>query len=250
MSGQSRQDDPVTLAIDAHVHLHDPRRMVATLDHARTALCAVTGTDGIGVLLLAERQGTDLFGDLQAILPGSGEPEALWRDEARSLLVVAGRQIVSAESLEILGLATRRKPEDGRPAVEIVSALLDDGAVVVLPWGVGKWLGARGRLVDHLLARFGREQVFLGDNGGRPWFWPMSRRRGARILAGSDPLPLPGAERAIGRYGFILRTPFDRDRPAASLRGALRSPLAVEPFGRQRRLPGFLAEQAQLRIGA
>jgi len=49
----------------------------------------------------------------------------------------------------------------------------------------------------------------------------LGRRRGFKVLAGSDPLPLAGEERRIGRYGVRVRAEFDPEAPAESVRRML-----------------------------
>ena len=67
------------------------------------------------------------------------------------VLVIAGRQIVSAERIEVLALGTRTQIPDGQPLAATIDAVRADGALAVLPWGFGKWWGARGRMVDAYL---------------------------------------------------------------------------------------------------
>lgn len=199
--------------------------------------------------MLTEREGYDVFSSLRAELLETAEAESLWLDESRRLLVVAGRQIVSREGLEILGLFLAAPVElEGRPANEIIAAIRAHDALPVLPWGVGKWLGPRGRLVDRLLD--GEGELFLGDNAGRPGFWPVPRfRRGIRVLPGSDPLPIDGAEAAIGSFGCLLNCELPPDRPAAALRRALRDPaIELVRFGRLASPFRFAVDQARLRV--
>lgn len=239
---------PATLAIDAHVHLHDPESAVAVLRGAGERLVD-GGADRTGVAMLAERAGFDVFERLRPRLLATSEPEALWLDGTRRLLVLAGRQIVSSEGLEILGLATMARIEDGAPAADIVARLDAEDALVVLPWGVGKWLGRRGRIVDELLAAAKPGRLFLGDNGGRPGFWPVPRFAGRRLLSGSDPLPLPGSSVSIGRSGSLVRGELAMEAPSASLKRILRDGGAsVVPFGNMEGPLRFFANQVRLRL--
>ena len=122
----------------------------------------------VPVLMLAEQSGSDVFAYLADHLSPCAEPDALWYEaDGARMLIVAGRQIVSDEGLEILALACREPIEDGRPASTIVAELSARDALVVLPWGAGKWLGERGRLLGRLLAQ---EQG--GIVAGRQWRTP------------------------------------------------------------------------------
>jgi hypothetical protein len=238
------------VAIDAHVHLHDARDAVRTLEQAAATFSRAAPDAQMGVCMLAERDGFDVFSSLRSRLRGTAEAESLWLDEGRTLLVVAGRQIVSLEGLEILALATAAPIRlEGWPAGEIIAALRAHDALPVLPWGVGKWLGPRGRLVDRLLTQ--EPDLFLGDNGGRPGFWPVPRfGRGARVLPGSDALPFTGSAFAIGGFGCLVNCDLPADRPAEALRRALRDPeIEAVRYGALAGPLRFAVDQARLRLG-
>jgi hypothetical protein len=238
----------VRVAIDAHVHLHSPSEALSALRTAQNRLAAAGGE--IGVLMLAERQGYDVFDSLRRDLIVTDEPESLWFDESRSLLVLAGRQIVSSEKLEILALATNARMSDGAPAEKVIDDMDAADAIVVLPWGVGKWLGKRGALVDRLISSADRARLFLGDNGGRPALWRVPQFDGKlKTLAGSDPLPLPGWPQAIGSFGSAMRMVLEASTPSASLKRALRDPATpLEPFGSLANPFRFLVDQTRLRL--
>jgi len=235
------------IAIDAHVHLHDEAGALPLLRTAAANLARSCPQATQAVVMLAERQGFHVFERLRPRLVPTGEPEAMWLDEDRGLLLLAGRQLVSAEGLEILGLATRLELPDGLPARDILAAYREADAILVLPWGVGKWLGRRGRLVDSLLER--HPDLLLGDNGGRPRLWRVPRFGGRPLLSGSDPLPIAGSERAVGRFGSIVEGRLPPDMPAAALKALLRdSRTAIRPFGAPASLPRFLRDQSRLRL--
>ncbi|WP_243450865.1 hypothetical protein [Sphingosinicella sp. CPCC 101087] len=238
------------IAIDAHVHLHDEADAQRTLELALETFRRAAGRVDVAVCMLAERTGFNVFESLRTKLVGTAEAESIWLDGSRRLLVLAGRQIVSAEGLEILGLAALVPDRlEGRPAREIIADLLEIGALPVLPWGAGKWIGRRGRLVDRLIGE--TTGIFLGDNGGRPIFWPVRRfARGVRVVAGSDPLPVAGAWTAIGSFGSLLHGALPIDTPAAALRRCLRDPeIRLVRYGRLATPLRFAFDQARLRSG-
>ncbi|MGB6222648.1 hypothetical protein [Haloferula sp.] len=137
------------------------------------------------------------------------------------LLVIAGRQVVTAERVEVLALATASEFEDGRPLSETIESVKAAGGIAVLPWGVGKWFGERGRLVEQAVREHG---VMVGDNAGRPLGWPKpSLFSEFPVIPGSDPLKAEGEERMVGSYGFVLEADFDPKRPAESIRRSLRA---------------------------
>jgi hypothetical protein len=239
------------ILVDSHVHFHNPVRAMDDLRQAAVAFAAAGGSEATGVVMLAERAGYDVFQQLQSQLSPTWELNSLWFWHGNQrLLVVAGRQIVTSEGLEILGLATRLPLPDGLPANQVLARLDDADAIIVLPWGVGKWLGRRGKIVDGLLERARPGRLFLGDNGGRPNWWTVPQfSRGVPILAGSDPLPLPGSSRTIGRFGSVIDVQLPEYTPAARLKCALRDPATrISTYGRLAPSLRFIADQARLRF--
>jgi hypothetical protein len=182
-----------------------------------------------------------------------GSSRVLTHRGGDAILVIAGRQIVTAEHLEVLALGFVDEIADGRPIRDVVCAVRDRGAVAAIPWGFGKWWGRRGRLLRHVIET--ETLLYLSDNGGRAGVLPRSRtfawaeQRGVPTLAGSDPLPLRSHEARAGSYGCIL----DDWRPTASpanvilarLHALTRSPAT---FGRLSSLPAMIQSQAALRL--
>ena len=239
-----------TAIIDGHVHIHACYDIDRFLDNAYRNLSRVAGApERAGfpirfVLCLTECAGDDYFGALRARASGQStdgagtlrrwsvsqtqEPESLvLRSAERRLFVVAGRQVACREGLEVLLLGTRVCPSDGQPIAELLAQAEQLEAPHVIPWGAGKWFFGRGKLLSRLLREHRSSLFFLGDEGGRPGFWPYPRhfteaaRLGVRDLPGTDPLPFRGDLDKVGRVGFQLVLDFDEDHPAASLRRAL-----------------------------
>ncbi len=236
------------LLVDGHVHVH------AGYDRSRFLSAAADNLsrfgDGLPTLLLAEMGDDNVFegwrgGDAPWPLTRTDEGESLFLGSR--MLVVAGRQIVTAERIEVLALLTAEHFPDGRPLSEILEAIKAAGAIAVLPWGVGKWLGRRGREVAAAAAR---HEVFMGDNAGRPVGWPAPKPfRERPVLPGTDPLRLPGQEGVVGTFGFAMLCDLDARRPAATIRAALRN-LEGSPdsFGRRTGPIGFVRQQIGLRL--
>ena len=176
--------------VDGHVHMHPGFDAGQALDSAAANLEVAAKRinhrgQSLGVLLLAEMHGYDWFGTTRAsvvngnaVINGwsiglANEPETFIAHSdvgQRELLVIAGRQIVTAERIEVLALLTPEHFPDGLSIDETLAAAHSVGALVVLPWGVGKWFGGRGRLVRHALSRLFRVCLVLaGVFGGRPW---------------------------------------------------------------------------------
>lgn len=267
------------ICADAHVHIHDcfdlDRLFAAALDRALELAAPL-------ILLLSESDGDDYFERLSRLAAResdgvarespSSPPAAHWRiretSEAQSLLVernrgphaevhlVAGRQKVSTEAVEVLALGLDpadplRREADGTLSTEtLVRLALDAGALAVLPWGFGKWIGSRGARVADLVRRedlCGHPRFFLGDIAHRCWPWPTPApfRAAVRVLPGTDPLPLSGLEDGLARYGFRVEGGWNRERPLSSLLEALAGGSRVDEIGR--RDPWWTAFHQQLR---
>jgi hypothetical protein len=242
----------VIACVDAHVHLHpcyDPDDLLQNAyDNLAAASVDRDRTERIVCfLLLAECASDDCFSGLRALAEGGAGSEASsnvrlrrWivaptaepisvvaRDGSRELFIVAGRQVACREGLEVLVLGTTHRFPDGRPIREILSESDALGVPRVIPWGPGKWLFRRGRLLHALIEEFRKPTLFLGDEGGRPVFWgypqPFAHaaRLGVRDLPGTDPLPFPHDVEKVGRMGLKVAIDLDPDRPGESLLRAL-----------------------------
>lgn len=251
------------LLIDGHLHLYpsqDWSRMVTRL-LANLRLAAGPEPGGIVVAgLLAESRGSHFYRDAvtQAYRfradslrleagPEEGTLAILENGQIQGYLV-AGRQIVTSEKLELLGLCQEITVPDGLPAGDTLDRLHEQGALAVLSWSPGKWFFERGRVVRQLIENGPASRFLVGDTAMRPRCWPMpglmrrARERGFGLIAGSDPLPLAGEESLAGSYGFEINARFDPACPATSLRQALAaSPLSPTLVGCRRRSLDFLS---------
>ena len=149
--------------------------------------------------------------------------------------LVCGRQIVTSEKIEVLALYCTDAIKHGLSLDETVRYVKHCGGIPVLPWGVGKWIGERGKVIRGYLFNHSERLLFLGDNGGRPRFWPTpdlfhyARKRGVPVLPGTDPLPIPEEAARVGSFGFYLDDKKDHDdSPVNYLKNALLS--GQEPF--------------------
>ena len=151
------------------------------------------------------------------------------------------------ERIEVLAVACIENIANGLTLDATIAAIQDAGAVPVLPWGVGKWLGERGRLVANAAARY---SLLLGDNAGRPFGWPRPALfQQYVVLPGTDPLWLKTEQERVGTYGFVLEGHFDSDRPAAGIVNALQNLTQSPPvFGNRVGPYGFLRQQLGLRF--
>ena len=173
------------------------------------------------------------------------------------LVVIAGRQVVTAERLEVLAIGMSEAVEGGLSLEDTVLRVQGRGALAVLPWGLGKWLGERGeavaRLIDRQAGRGGGGLV-LGDNAGRPALGPrpplfdMAAAKRMTLLPGSDPLPIALAQTHACSYGVILDGPFELDRIGRQVVAGLRDVGPVPRcFGERHGLVSFVRQQVALR---
>ncbi len=261
---------------DAHAHIYGNFSPAAALRHGLENLSRRHRQEGDGLaasyaLLLCGGTDDDCFTALERLMEEGGElANGGWRrgctDEAESLrlhspepngaelLLIAGRQLVTAERLEVLALGCRRPLANGLSLAASVAAVRQQDALAILPWGFGKWLGGRGKKIRSYLESAAIEGLFVGDNGGRPAFLPppplfaVAARRGIRLLPGSDPLPLDGEEKRIGSRGVALAGSLTDKRPVTELKRLLLDPsVPLQGFGSGQELVAFCTSQLALR---
>jgi hypothetical protein len=271
----------VTAVVDAHVHIHACYNIDEFFDHAYRNLSRAQPRGGAVpaafYLMLTETAGDHYFDALRQLARGANatvaggaasavrlqrwsvattsEDESLVVSEGgRRLILVAGRQVACKEGLEVLLLGTTGRFLDRRSIHEVLAEGEALGIPQVIPWGAGKWFFGRARLLSELVQGKRSSLFYLGDEGGRPAFWPYPRHfreaaaLGVRDLPGTDPLPFPHDIEKVGRVGFCMALDFDEATPARSLLGALR---AEAPFTRFARLepPGrFVRNQLAMQL--
>jgi hypothetical protein len=242
-----------TVAGDGHFHLYpcyDPADAINRLARnlgifARLSTAGQAG-DVFRIAFLAEGGQFNYFRKIQdrelkfdkiglEISPGPEEHCVSFSKQGRpELCLVAGRQIVTGEKLEILGLAMEEIVPDGLPAEETIEKVIAAGGLPVLAFSPGKWFFKRGKIALKLAKYYGKALV-IGDSALRPPGWgrpAVMRNPRAAVLPGSDPLPLAGEEKYAGCYGFVYRGEFDADRPLAAMKRIIADfPSAIVPAG-------------------
>ncbi len=186
---------------------------------------------------------------------GESSSLALKGDRGELVYLLAGRQIVTSERLEVLALGTDKRYADGESLISTVESVLRDEAIPVIPWGFGKWYGKRGRILKRLIDSHVGHAIYLGDNGGRssilpyPSHFRLAEARGIRILPGSDPLPFPNESSKAGSYGFALFGTIDCAKPASDVKRILLDP-AVQPvpYGKPETLFRFIRNQCAMQL--
>ena len=210
---------PILLAVDAHAHLHPAHRIDRWLSAALANLSGLGGGEPVErVAFLADTARAEGFHQLadRRVAPAQdvervpGRVPALVVSRAGERLhVLAGRQLVTRERVEVLALGTRASLRDGLALGDTLAAVRAAGATAVLPWSPGKWLGPRGRLVAAALEAAAAGELVVADSSLRPAGLPLppllrrARRLGIPLVAGSDPLPPRAEEAHVGRYGVV-----------------------------------------------
>lgn len=259
---------------DAHVHLYPEYSVANALRGASarldTAAAAVLRGEKsfTKILCLTERETENYFQDMRAQrnvagLPVSPTSEAVSLridlGDGDSLIVVNGKQVVSAERLEVLLLGCSQLPPPRASLESVVAWANEAGALPVLPWSFGKWTGTRGQAVMSFLERSARpasRAVFaLGDILMRPSMLPepppfrWAREHGILCLTGSDPLPLPGEEHLIGSTYVWGEASISGETPWADLRAVLvGSPAMVRSGGKNGSVLDLLKRQLRYRF--
>jgi hypothetical protein len=208
------------LLIDGHVHIYDCFDLAKFFDSADAnfkfgAALQNHGHDFSGILLLAETFKDNWFNHLADYADGKGLPDGKntgsWMfsrtnennsllaksGDSKNLLLIAGRQIVTSEGLEVLALFTNECFKDGDPIKKLIEDIKNRGGIPVIPWGFGKWMGKRGVVLNRLIESAKNPYFYLGDNGNRPLFltdpaqFKLAQNKNIRNLPGSDPLRPP-----------------------------------------------------------
>lgn len=171
------------------------------------------------------------------------------------LYLIAGRQIITAEDLEVLALAINHKIKDGKPIQKVIENTISWGGIPVIPWGFGKWIGRRGAVLEKLITTHNFPYLFLGDNSGRPSFWSnpyyfqLAQKQGIQILPGSDPLPFASEFCRVGSFGFAVSGIIDAKIPAQSIKQILlKSPVKLKPYGLPETPYRFIRNQITMQI--
>lgn len=268
---------PTTLLVDSHCHLHNIGDLSALLDHAAKQFSKTAGKNNIsgnwyGVLILTDVSKSTAFRHIQYMIQSNAEKilsSDQWdlklteedasilaeNNKGTSIFLCAGQQIVTKEKLEVLSLLNTTRVADGKTLDHTIKEVTEQGGLPTLPWGVGKWLGKRGTLVNDLILNHPSTPLFLGDNSGRPILWSrvpqfsLAKQYQIPILRGTDPLPVKKQKKRGGDFGFIISGDSNLNKPAESLRHMLvQKNLTLTDYGRLENPVRFLTEQIGIRF--
>jgi hypothetical protein len=262
------------ILVDAHVHIYASFKLAHFFRSASENFLRNAHTDSFtAFLFLTETSSESWFRQLMGFaeeeqivgdaggatwtVHRTGEPESLrvTGPGGPVLFIVAGRQIVTRESLEVLALGTAESFADGLALSQVVDRVRSTGALPVIPWGFGKWLGNRGATLTRYIESKTAGDLFLGDNSGRPSLWPepfhfkLARQKGIRILPGSDPLPMASQAWRPGSYGFSFHASLSADSPWRSVKAAfLDGSFNPRPYGAREKPYRFIRNQILMQL--
>lgn len=228
------------LIADTHVHVYPSYDAAAALEYAYRKLISFGRQDAAchAGLLLVERYDCFFYRNLISgetappvgfsIKPTAETGAIVLENVARNIRIIlfAGRQIVTADGIEVLALTVDADIADRQPTATTLALIREAGAIPVLSWAPGKWMDRRGKIIRDIIEQHGKESLALGDTSLRPIGWPTpglmkrARKKHIPILAGSDPLPIAGEENIMGSYA-IRTEQFDADHPVSSIRAIL-----------------------------
>lgn len=266
--------------IDAHVHFYDSFDLIEAFGHAFSNFNSISAQISAGnnyecIIFLTETEGNKYFDIISHLASENtlNDNEFLTKfkitfteetnslvitelDFGKKIYVVAGKQIVTKENLEVLALGQYEPVKSGDSINDTIKVVIENGSIPVVPWGVGKWLGKRGKIVENLIKQRKFISLFLGDNSNRPFFWPKSKlfsfaeKAGINNLQGSDPLPFNGEAFRIGSFGsFIDASMDDLNFPFKSIKKILLDVnININEYGKLEKLIKSIKNQLNMQL--
>ncbi|MBN2411030.1 hypothetical protein JXQ31_05005 [candidate division KSB1 bacterium] len=239
---------------DAHVHIYPQFDLTNAIKNSISNFTKIEKVkhlqnESIKVWLLTEGQDYDFFTrqytlNNDYVIKKTGENESLIiinkHTDKPLLYIIAGRQVVTREKLEICALATQYNQKDRTLNTrDTIKSVLDFGGIPALNWAPGKWFFSRGKIVRDVIENSNPESLLISETTMRPTIWPtpslmkIAIKKGYKVIAGSDPLPFMKEENLIGSYCTLLTGKFDPEKPADSLRKLLLSSADIKRFGKR-----------------
>jgi hypothetical protein len=256
----------ITLLIDGHIHVYNHYDLSFSIYQSIENLqrSARPVGDWVPIWLLAERSDCHFFDEVVhsdrtglKIEPHQSEPCLIVKENDKPILyIMAGRQIVSTDGLEVISVATKEFiPDRTKSTMQIVEQLAKNGGISIINWAPGKWFFSRGKVVQQLIEHFSPKELLVGDTTLRMSLWPMPKlmkqaaAKGFKIIAGSDPLPFKKEERMMGQYGFRIFGDFEVNTPATSLVHLLKdSSVPIHLIGKRNTVPKFVIRQTKIML--
>jgi hypothetical protein len=262
------------LLIDGHVHLEHQDYFPELLDRALTNMRKISAEENgerqvRGMLFLAEMPGQSWRFAVRENAEkeksiGGKIPWSLRPGEQKNVIIcengngdqmvcLTGQQVNTSEKLELL-LFGHDEPYLQESLLRSVEKSVKQGSLIIIPWGVGKWLGKRGRLVLDLMEHEELTGYMLGDNGNRPVVWKKipqfirARKKNIPIIGGTDPLFLPGQIQRVGSYGTVVSEKTTGYYSVSDIRQLFQKNNSMKNYGALQNLHSFITAQIALRL--
>lgn len=230
------------LFIDSHVHIHksfNPNTFFQNVfnNFEKMANEHFNKSQWIGVLCLTEMQGVNFFSKicsednfLSAELFTINTTDErisiiVENNKKQRIVIIAGKQIISKEGIEVLALFSDDQFDEKIETSSLIKIINGKKGIPVLPWGVGKWIGNKGKVIKELLGS--KLNFYIGDNSGRlkllpePSLFKTAINNNHFVLHGTDALPISTQVNKTGKFGFILDIDLDLNKPAEILKKKL-----------------------------
>ena len=251
--------------IDTHVHVYHCYEADKFLPQA-IRNSNVSDPAANLILCLTESSGFNFFQELisntssnrsvagWSISEVPGQPAVVLKKSDQRIIIIAGRQVITKQGLEVIALFNDSRYDDGEETQTLIDRIIEDNGIVVLPWGVGKWLGKRGAIITDLLKTNMPDKLVIADISARPSLWPdpeqfsLAKQLGYNCLYGTDPLPLHYDQLRIASAGMIVDLPSDPIQAVADLKVTLSQQSPERTFGKRVSPLRFVKDQLMLRI--
>lgn len=260
------------ILLDAHIHIHECYDLNTFFNSAKanfskqaenenshdfqSALCLTESHKTNYFEILSEKaKKNEKIGNWEIVKTQNPNSIILIDNDNFEIILIAGRQIVTKENLEVLALGLIEDPNDGNPIEEVIKFVNGKKAISVIPWGVGKWIGSRKQIVEKLVLQNNTFPIYLGDNGNRPFFWSKPEifdsafKNGILNIPGSDPLPFLNEVKKPGSFGFFIDGNLDTEKPFDSIyEKIISSKIQFKTFGKLESGYNFIKNQISMQI--
>ena len=258
--------------IDSHVHIHNMYNLNIFFDSVFSNFAENANRLGgtnywNALLLLTEMKNVNQF-DKLSNLNSVGENNEykiektsenislkITSHKGDTIYVIAGKQIIAEEKIEVLALCTNKEFAEQQSLPVTINRINEAGGIAVLPWGVGKWSGKRKKILENFMEEYKDEKFWLGDNSGRPYFWPepnlfkIGNQSGHFVLPGTDALAIPSQIKKTGTYGFYVYNKIDGNTPTNTFKNII-TELKAPPkyFGSLEKVIPFFKNQITMQL--
>jgi len=251
--------------VDTHVHVYHCYEPEDFLAQALTNSATLEGNSSL-ILCLTESRGFEFFQELKnrvstntaiagwSITEIPNHPAIQLQKSDQIIIFIAGNQVITKQGLEVLALFNDCAYEDGQDVQNTIDEINNNGGLAVLPWGVGKWLGKRGKIITALINSNSPEKLAIADISARPALWPrpeqfkLAYTSGFSCLYGTDPLPIKYDQARIACAGMVMDLSSDTTLALSELKASLLNQSDNKTFENRVSTFRFVKDQLMLRL--